>query len=100
MTSPIDEIVVRCSCGRFFQDWYRGSINASLDPEMAADDEYLEEASTARCPACGTKHQLGILIADAETATFDFREPDREQAARVWFDHDPDYEEAKRKIFR
>lgn len=98
MTSPIDQVVVRCSCGQFFEDWYRASINAALDPKMAADDEYVQEASTARCPACGTRHRLGILIADARTGTFDFREPERDQAVRVWVETDWDYEQARRQI--
>lgn len=44
MTSPPKEIEVTCpDCGHFYRDWYRPSINLSLDD---FDDEYLEETTT------------------------------------------------------
>lgn len=44
MTSPPREIEVTCpDCGHLCQDWYRPSINVSLD---SLDDEQLEEATT------------------------------------------------------
>ena len=53
MTSPPREITVTCpDCGHIYEDWYRPSINLSLD---SFDDAYLEEASTTTCPECGVK---------------------------------------------
>ena len=61
MTSPPREIAVTCpDCGHFYQDWYRPTINLSLDD---FDDDYLEEASTTTCPECGDKYDLGTLFA-------------------------------------
>ena len=61
MTSPPREIEVTCpDCGYVYLDWYRPSINLSLD---SFDDAYLEEASTTTCPACGVKYDVGTLLA-------------------------------------
>lgn len=61
MTSPPKEIEVTCpDCGHFYLDWYRPSINFSLD---SFDDAYLEEASTTTCPSCGVKYDVGTLLA-------------------------------------
>ena len=60
MTSPPEEIQVRCpECGHLYEDWCRASMKSGLE---GLDDEYLEEASTATCPKCGYKVDLGILI--------------------------------------
>ena len=62
MTSPPREIAVTCpDCGHSYQDWYRPSINLSLDVVLTID--YLEEASTTTCPECGVKYDLGTLFA-------------------------------------
>ncbi len=59
MTSPVEEIEVTCpDCGHSYHDWYRPSINLSLDD---FDDEYLEEATTTTCPECRVKYDLGTL---------------------------------------
>ena len=61
MTSPPREITVTCpDCGHVYEDWYRPSINMSLDD---FDDDYLEEATTTTCPECGVKYDLGTLLA-------------------------------------
>ncbi len=61
MTSPTREIEVTCpDCGHSYQDWYRPSINLSLDD---FDDEYLEEATTTPCPECGVKYDVEALFA-------------------------------------
>ena len=61
MTSPPREITVTCpDCGHIYEDWYRPSINLSLDD---FDDDYLEEATTTTCPECGVKYDLGTLFA-------------------------------------
>ncbi|HUT09378.1 MAG TPA: hypothetical protein VMY42_02690 [Thermoguttaceae bacterium] len=40
MTSPPEQIDVECpKCGQVYSDWYRPSINLTLDD---LDDEYLE----------------------------------------------------------
>ena len=61
MTSPPEPIEVTCpDCGHRYVDWYRPSINLSLDD---FDDDYLEEASTTTCPRCRSKYDLGTLFA-------------------------------------
>ena len=61
MTSPPRDIHVTCSdCGHAYLDWYRPSINLSLDNFV---DDYLEEASTTTCPECDVKYDLGTLFA-------------------------------------
>jgi hypothetical protein len=35
------------------------SINANLDPEMITDRAYLLEATTAKCPRCETRFEIG-----------------------------------------
>ena len=61
MTSPPEPIEAACpGCGHRYVDWYRPSINLSLD---VFDDDYLEEASTTTCPECGGKYDLGTLFA-------------------------------------
>ena len=61
MTSPPREITVTCpDCGHIYEDWYRPSINLSLDD---FDDDYLERATTTTCPECGVKYDLRTLFA-------------------------------------
>jgi len=50
MTSPCEQLIVRCSCGHLYLHCYRASANAWCDPEMAADEAYLDEASSVTCP--------------------------------------------------
>jgi large subunit ribosomal protein L7/L12 len=65
VTSPPEQIQIDCpKCGTVYQDWYRPSINATLDPELAADEEYMRQASTGTCPACGHTVDIGTLIAE------------------------------------
>ncbi len=60
MTSPPKDIMVECpECGMIYLDWHRASINLKLDD---FDDDYIEEATTATCPYCGHKVDLGGLI--------------------------------------
>ena len=69
MTSPIEQITVKCpECETLYQDWYRGSVNADLDPWVTED--YLREASTAKCPSCGHVVDLGTLVVEGQTWTF------------------------------
>jgi endogenous inhibitor of DNA gyrase (YacG/DUF329 family) len=54
MTSPSKLIEIDCpKCGNVYTDWHRASINATLDPELAADEEYMRACSTGTCPRCG-----------------------------------------------
>jgi hypothetical protein len=63
MTSPVEEILVRCRrCGRLYRDWFRASVNPQLNAALAADQEYVEAASTATCPSCHT----AVAISDLE----------------------------------
>lgn len=60
MTTPPKEVTFTCpDCEHVFEDWYRPSINLSLDD---FDDEYLDQATTTR-PECGVKYDLGTLFA-------------------------------------
>lgn len=60
MTSPPETIEVTCpACKHIYKDWWRPSINLSLDH---FDDEYLREASTATCPKCQTVVDLNTLM--------------------------------------
>lgn len=64
MTSPIETVRVTCpECHTVYDDWYRGSINLTLDD---FDEEYVEKATTATCPACGTVVHFGALLIDRE----------------------------------
>lgn len=61
MTSPVEQVRVECpGCGTVFEDWYRGSINLDLGEDF--DEEYLREATTATCPACGHVVDLETLV--------------------------------------
>jgi len=60
MTSPIEEIEVRCpQCSTIFTDTIRGSINLSLGEEWT--DEEIDEATSVTCPNCEYK-QYGDAI--------------------------------------
>ncbi len=60
MTSPPEIIVVECpKCSERYTDWYRPSINLMIE---AFDDDYLEEAGSATCPACGHRTALDVLV--------------------------------------
>lgn len=60
MTSPPEEITVKCpGCGKASETWYRPSVNLQMDK---FSDEYLEEISTFKCPDCGHKVPLDILV--------------------------------------
>ena len=64
MTSPPENITVKCpKCGKVFEDWYRASVNMTIDD---FDDEYLDECSSAICPQCGYKVEFDTLIVDSE----------------------------------
>ena len=70
MTSPAEQITVECpKCGHVYDDWHRASINADLDPAMAADAEYVRAASTATCPKCEHVVDLGTLVVDGNVWT-------------------------------
>jgi DNA-directed RNA polymerase subunit RPC12/RpoP len=65
MTSPPREIEVVCpKCGHEYKDWYRPSINSTLDPEMAGDEDDMSEATSATCPECGHRVPIEVLLAD------------------------------------
>jgi predicted RNA-binding Zn-ribbon protein involved in translation (DUF1610 family) len=64
MTSPVTTVQVRCpQCGNLYEDWYRAPLNLTLDD---FDDEYVQEATTATCPTCGTVVHFPSLIVDVE----------------------------------
>jgi ribosomal protein S27E len=60
VTSPPEQITVKCpGCGRTYTDWWRPSINLTLD---RFDEAYVEEATSATCPSCGLRISLEALI--------------------------------------
>jgi hypothetical protein len=78
MTSPPEVVTVRCpSCGTTFQDWYRASLNAELDPGMAADDEYVRAAGTATCPRCEMSFEITpvLIVRREDTEAGDAEQP-------------------------
>ena len=67
MTTLPEEITITCpKCGERYKDWYRPSMNLTLDD---FDDDYIEEASSVTCPSCKTKVRMGSLVVD-EDGTF------------------------------
>lgn len=63
MTSPPEEIVVECpNCRRWYEDWYRPSINRLIDN---FSDDFIEQASTAICPYCHCKATLGLWLTNS-----------------------------------
>ena len=60
MTSPVEKIFVKCpGCKFHYEDWTRASVNLNIDDFY---EEYLEQVSTATCPKCGFRVDLGTLI--------------------------------------
>jgi hypothetical protein len=60
MTSPPERIQVQCpSCGATYTDWWRPSINLTLD---RFDPAYITDATTASCPHCKFQVALDVLI--------------------------------------
>jgi endogenous inhibitor of DNA gyrase (YacG/DUF329 family) len=60
MTSPPEQIEVQCPrCKTLYVDWWRPSINLTLED---FDDAYLEEATTVTCPSCGFRVSLETLV--------------------------------------
>ena len=60
MITPVEKITVECSdCGQRYEDYYRRSMNLSLDD---FDDDYLEQMSATTCPKCGVKRSIGSLF--------------------------------------
>ena len=61
MTSPIEEIEVRCpECSAIFKDSVRWSINLSLGEDWT--DEEIDEATTVTCPNCKYKQYGNSVI--------------------------------------
>ncbi|HUP27620.1 MAG TPA: hypothetical protein VM409_04225 [Chloroflexia bacterium] len=60
MTSPVEDVIVECpQCGHTYKDWVRRSVNLTLDN---FDDEYLDQCSSATCPACGHKVYFSTMV--------------------------------------
>jgi len=70
VTSPPEQIEVECpGCGRVYKDWYRASVNLTLEGWDADDPEvkqYLRECSTATCPRCSNVVELDTLVVDGD----------------------------------
>jgi DNA-directed RNA polymerase subunit RPC12/RpoP len=70
MSSPIENVQVICpNCGKTYQDWFRASVNLTLDN---FDDEYIDKCSSAICPYCNFKVYFSSLVVD-RNGTFCFR---------------------------
>ncbi len=60
MTSPRRKIRIKCpQCGKKYSDWYRSSINLTLE-DWAEED--LERATTSMCPHCSFKVCHDVLV--------------------------------------
>lgn len=71
MTSPPQDINVKCpKCGLIYQDWYRPSINLSLDN---FDEAYMDAATSSTCPTCKFKVSHEVLIV-SEDGVFELNE--------------------------
>jgi endogenous inhibitor of DNA gyrase (YacG/DUF329 family) len=61
MTSAPEPLTVQCpSCGVQFEAWRRPAANQDLDG--FDDAAWVEQASSATCPACGTATELDRLF--------------------------------------
>ncbi len=64
MTSPPELIFIECpKCEQRYMGWYRPSINLMIED---FDDDYLDEAASVRCPACGQRTELEVLVVDSD----------------------------------
>jgi hypothetical protein len=63
MSSPCEQIIVWCPCGALYRDWWRPSMNLSLDN---FSDDYIERMSSTSCPNCRAHSRLGTLLARFE----------------------------------
>jgi hypothetical protein len=60
MASPIEKVTVHCpECDCVYEDWYRASLDLNRDN---FDNEYLDQCSSAVCPACKHKVYFDNLI--------------------------------------
>ena len=70
MTSPPEPITVECpNCRHEYEDWFRPSINLTLDD---FDDDYLDRCSSATCPNFGCTVKIDVLVVD-KNGTFTMR---------------------------
>jgi hypothetical protein len=63
MSSPIETIYVRCSCGTEYLDEWRPSMNLSIDD---FDRQYIEKMSSTTCPNCHRYTRFGTLTTHFE----------------------------------
>jgi len=64
VTSLPRQITVECpKCGELYMDWHRASINLMLDD---FDEDYLDQAGSDTCPACGHRVELDVLVIDVD----------------------------------
>lgn len=67
MSSPATEISVTCpKCGARYKDWWRASLNFTLEDYS---DEYVKEASSATCPECRYVVKLDTLVVRASSGS-------------------------------
>jgi len=68
MTSPARRITIECQkCHQEYEDWYRPSVTAELDP---ADGTPPEQARTSTCPSCGFTFQHGVMLVREEAGVW------------------------------
>jgi len=64
MTSPPRPVLIECpGCGVLYEDWCRPSINLGLD---GFDADYIREATSGCCPACGQIVAMDSLVITAD----------------------------------
>lgn len=62
MTSPPERITIVCpGCVHTYTTWWRPSLNLSLEHFT---EEYIEQATTGKCPECALVVDLDVLIVD------------------------------------
>jgi DNA-directed RNA polymerase subunit RPC12/RpoP len=81
MTTPPEQVTIKCpECGGIYQDWIRRSVNLSLDD---FDDEYLDQCSSAVCPAC--KHKVYFENLVVKDGVFYFSTLPEDEENDEWF---------------
>jgi hypothetical protein len=91
MSTPPEFIVVWCHCGAVYRDWFRPSINLSLDH---FDDDYIERASSITCPNCRSYSRMGTLLTRFENRHLSMQfEPVRSQPEVILYLERPEREQ-------
>jgi DNA-directed RNA polymerase subunit RPC12/RpoP len=67
VSQPAQRIAVECpNCGHCFGDWALGAPELACDPQLG-DPGWIQAASAATCPACGSTACCSGLAAERES---------------------------------